>query len=164
MLKNTRLSRAWWIGRHTQDLKTVMSKSRAGFRFRPWYKKPFVEYGAFWFEILSFLIRKHKTWFFLKFLVDYGRDSLIFLITDWQTIRHWLNSVGLSVAVLMVFWFLARPNPKHFLVEDCQSGCKILFLANFLATNFEVSCDLSRVYFLILRIIAALTGVVHRDY
>ena len=80
-----------------------------------------------------------------------------FFETDWQTIRHGLILVGLSVAILMVFVFLARQS-KSFLSRRLSKSMQDPLLANFLATILKALVILVGLL-LIFRIIG-LTGVV----
>jgi small conductance mechanosensitive channel len=80
-----------------------------------------------------------------------------FFETDWQTIRHSLILVGLSVAILMVFVFLARQS-KSFLSRRLSKSMQDPLLANFLATILKALVILVGLL-LIFRIIG-LTGVV----
>jgi small-conductance mechanosensitive channel len=84
-------------------------------------------------------------------------EILNFFDTDWQTIRHGLILVGLSVAVLMVFVFLARQS-KTFLSRRLSKRMQDPLLANFLATILKSLVILVGLL-LIFRIIG-LTGVV----
>jgi small-conductance mechanosensitive channel len=60
-------------------------------------------------------------------------EVLNFFDTDWQTIRHGLILVGLSVAILIVFVFLARQS-KTFLSSRSSKWMQDPLLANFTAT------------------------------
>ncbi len=84
-------------------------------------------------------------------------EVLKFFETDWETIRHSLILIGVSVAVLIIFVFLGRKS-KTILSRRLSIRMDDPLLANFLATILKTLVIL--VGLLLIFKIIGLTGVV----